>query len=93
MSSCWISRASPAYRLLRDCDRAERAHMRAHGQSGRGAREPGIHSTHVEGEADSGWVLLDFSDVIVHLFTPADRVYYNLEGLWGRGRRAPVRFQ
>ncbi len=53
----------------------------------------GVHSVHIEGEADSGWVLLDFSDVIVHLFTAEDRGYYNLEGLWGRAGVAPVRFQ
>ncbi len=53
----------------------------------------GARPQHVEGEGDSGWVLIDFGDVIVHLFTPEDRAYYNLEGLWGRAGVAPVRFQ
>jgi ribosome-associated protein len=45
-----------------------------------------------EGDSDAGWVLLDFSDVIVHLFGPEERAFYNLEGLWGKA--APVvRFQ
>ncbi len=35
-----------------------------------------------EGEAGSGWVLLDYGDVIVHLFAPGERDYYDLEGLW-----------
>ena len=35
-----------------------------------------------EGEAGSGWVLLDYGDVIVHLFAPAEREYYDLESLW-----------
>ncbi len=38
-----------------------------------------------EGTPDSGWVLVDFGDVIVHLFAPAERAYYNLEGLWAKG--------
>ena len=39
-----------------------------------------------EGTASSGWVLLDFSDVIVHVFSPDEREFYDLERLW---RRAP----
>jgi ribosome-associated protein len=55
--------------------------------------QAGTPPQHVEGEADSGWVLLDFGDVIAHLFTPEDRAYYNLEALWGRAGVAAVRFQ
>ncbi|MCP4423482.1 MAG: ribosome silencing factor [Chloroflexi bacterium] len=36
----------------------------------------------VEGEPRSGWLLVDFGDLIVHLFSPDKRVYYNLEDLW-----------
>ena len=35
-----------------------------------------------EGRPDSGWVLLDYGDVILHLFAPEERAYYDLEGLW-----------
>ena len=35
-----------------------------------------------EGQPKSGWVLLDYGDVILHLFAPDERAYYDLEGLW-----------
>jgi len=39
--------------------------------------------SHVEGLRESNWVLLDYGDVVVHVFTPATREYYRLEALWG----------
>lgn len=42
---------------------------------------------YIEGEAKSGWVLIDYGDVVVHAFAPEIRAYYDLEGLW---RAAPV---
>lgn len=39
-----------------------------------------------EGESRDGWVLLDFGDVIVHLFAPKQRDYYRLEELWGAAK-------
>ena len=53
----------------------------------------GIKALHREGESTSGWVLVDFGGVIVHLFTPEDREFYNLEGLWGVTGVPAVRFQ
>ena len=36
----------------------------------------------VEGQAQSGWMLMDYGDVIVHVFGEKEREYYNLEGFW-----------
>ena len=42
----------------------------------------GVRPHHREGTADSGWVLLDFIDVIVHIFRPEEREYYQLDDAW-----------
>jgi ribosome-associated protein len=42
----------------------------------------------VEGSAQAGWILMDYLDVIVHIFTPETRDFYRLEQLWGE---APAR--
>jgi ribosome-associated protein len=41
-----------------------------------------------EGEREARWILLDYWDVVVHIFTPEAREYYRLENLWGE---APAR--
>ncbi len=46
-------------------------------------RDEGVRPTHVEGYDRGDWILLDFSDLVVHVFTPEMREFYNLERLWG----------
>jgi ribosome-associated protein len=52
----------------------------------------GERPIHREGSADSGWVLLDYGDVIVHTFARSERDFYNLEELWA-GAKTLVRIQ
>jgi len=53
----------------------------------------GIHPSHIEGEADASWVLMDYGDVVVHIFDEQTRRYYNLEKLWHDAPRIPVAVQ
>ena len=39
-----------------------------------------------EGEARDGWLVVDYGDVVVHLFSPDQRDYYQLEELWSEGK-------
>jgi len=50
-------------------------------------REDGYRPTHVEGCRRHEWILLDYGDFIVHIFTPATRAFYDLERLWGGASR------
>lgn len=44
----------------------------------------------IEGYAESRWILLDYGDVVIHLFEPETRKYYALEELWAQAKRVPL---
>ena len=46
-------------------------------------REHGAVPGHVHGERDASWILADYLDVVLHVFTPDARRFYRLEELWG----------
>lgn len=45
-------------------------------------KEAGLSAVGREGEREAVWILLDFGDVVVHVFQPAERDFYRLERLW-----------
>jgi ribosome-associated protein len=51
-------------------------------------KEDGIKNIHVEGLPNCDWVLIDSGDVIVHVFRPEVREFYNIERLWTQGPSA-----
>ncbi|MBE3557698.1 MAG: ribosome silencing factor [Ktedonobacteraceae bacterium] len=51
-----------------------------------GLEEQGAQLVNREGSAETGWMILDFSDVIIHLFGPKEREYYRLERLWSNAK-------
>jgi len=54
-------------------------------EEGLGDRRLGI-----EGYEESRWILLDYGDVVIHLFDAETRAYYALEDLWGHAKRIPL---
>nr|AUG32699.1 putative iojap protein [Paulinella longichromatophora] len=40
-----------------------------------------------EGYNQGSWILLDYGEVIIHIFTPDERIYYGLEAFWGHGKQ------
>jgi ribosome-associated protein len=53
-------------------------------------REDGLKPNHVEGYPRQEWILLDYADFVVHVFTDRTRRFYDLERLWGAAGRLEV---
>lgn len=49
-----------------------------------------VKPDHVEGYPNGDWILMDYVDFIVHVFTPTSRAYYDLERLWGDAKRLAI---
>ena len=47
--------------------------------------EMGLGYTHKEGYSTARWILMDYGDVVVHIFHEDERLFYNLERLWSEG--------
>ena len=46
----------------------------------------GLKAKQVEGNRDSTWILMDYGDIIVHIFSKGDRLFYDLERIWRDGK-------
>jgi ribosome-associated protein len=53
-------------------------------------KEHGVLPRRVEGLAEARWILMDYLDVVVHVFTPDAREFYRLEQLWGEAPKRAV---
>ena len=47
-------------------------------------KQNGVQSYRTSGDPESGWIVVDYIDVVVHVFSPEARAYYALERLWTR---------
>ena len=57
---------------------------------GHALAQEGLRSSHIEGQPLSTWVLMDYGDVVVHIFDEHTRTYYSLDRLWGDAPCVPV---
>ena len=49
-------------------------------------KDTGENPIHIEGASNSSWVIVDYGDVVVHIFEEEARQYYDLESYWGDGK-------
>jgi ribosome-associated protein len=63
--------------------RTDRQTRAIHDAIHEGMKARGVLPRRVEGVSEAKWILMDYLDVVVHVFTPDTREYYRLEQLWG----------
>jgi ribosome-associated protein len=63
--------------------RTDRQTRAIHDAIHEGLKARGVLPRRVEGVSEARWILMDYLDVVVHVFTPDTREYYRLEQLWG----------
>lgn len=63
-----------------------------HDEIRRTLRAEGVSSHHDEGSADSGWLLMDYGAVVIHIFSQSIREFYQLDKLW-EGANTLLRIQ
>ena len=54
-------------------------------------KESGTRANHIEGYRNAEWVLLDYNDLVVHIFSKSARAFYDLERLWRDAKRLDAR--
>ncbi len=70
--------------------RTDRQTRAIHDAIHEGMKARGVLPRRIEGVPESKWILMDYLDVVVHVFTPDTREYYRLEQLWGEAPSVAV---
>ena len=60
------------------------------GEVGFKLSQEGVNPTRTEGYSSADWIVLDYSDIIVHIFNKESRDYYQLERLWADGEEIDI---
>ena len=60
------------------------------GEVQRQLKESGSSLYRKSGDPESGWMVLDFVDVVIHIFSPDARAYYDIEKLWAEAPEVPL---
>jgi ribosome-associated protein len=69
-------------------------HVRAMGSSITSKmKENGIMPLHVEGEQSGDWIVIDYGEIVIHLFTPELREKYAIEQLWHEGKLVDLKIE